>query len=70
MLAKTADRSVLGCMNDMAFRCEHAIADAGGLARTDSWHGFRCVRAEAVRLGRTAPLLPRRLSILAGCLRR
>jgi hypothetical protein len=22
-------------MNDMAFRCEHAIADAGGLARTD-----------------------------------
>ena len=24
LLAKTADRSVLGCMNDMAFRCEHA----------------------------------------------
>ncbi len=35
LLAKTADRSVMGCMNDMAFRCEHAIADAGGLARTD-----------------------------------
>jgi uncharacterized protein DUF6933 len=35
LLAKTADRSVLGCMNDMAFICEHAIADAGGLARTD-----------------------------------
>ena len=35
LLAKTADRSVLGCMNDMAFRCEHAIASAGGLARTD-----------------------------------
>ena len=35
LLARTADRSVLGCMNDMAFRCEHAIADAGGLARTD-----------------------------------
>ncbi len=35
LLAKTADRSVLGCMNDMAFRCEHAIAGAGGLARTD-----------------------------------
>ena len=33
LLAKTADRSVLGCMNDMAFMCEHAIADAGGLAR-------------------------------------
>ena len=35
LLAKTADRSVLGCMNDMAYRCEHVIADAGGLARTD-----------------------------------
>ena len=22
-------------MNDMAFRCEHAIGEAGGLARTD-----------------------------------
>ena len=33
--AKTADRSVPGCMNDMTFRCEHAIADAEGLARTD-----------------------------------
>ena len=31
-LAKTADRSVLGCMNDMAFLCEVAIAQAGGLA--------------------------------------
>jgi len=35
LLAKTADRSVLGCMNDMAFMCEHAIGNAGGLARTD-----------------------------------
>ena len=35
LLARTADRGVLGCMNDMAFRCEHAIAGAGGLARTD-----------------------------------
>ena len=35
LLAKTADRSVLGGMNDMASRCEHAIADAGGLPRTD-----------------------------------
>jgi len=34
LLAKTADRSVLGCMNDMAFLCEHAIAGAGVLART------------------------------------
>jgi Domain of unknown function (DUF6933) len=35
LLAKTADRSVLGCMNDMAFRCEHVIAEAQGLAGTD-----------------------------------
>jgi hypothetical protein len=35
LLAKTADRSVLGCMNDMAFVCEHAIGGSGGLARTD-----------------------------------
>jgi hypothetical protein len=34
-LAKTADRSVLGCMNDMAFLCEAAISRAGGLARCD-----------------------------------
>ena len=35
ILAKTADRSVLGCMNDMAFLCEVAISDAGGLAHCD-----------------------------------
>ncbi len=35
LLAKTADRSVLGCMNDMAVICEHATGGAGGLARTD-----------------------------------
>jgi hypothetical protein len=35
IVAKTADRSVLGCMNDMAFRCEAAITDAGGLAHID-----------------------------------
>ena len=33
--AKTADRSVLGCMNDMAYRCEVAIADSGSLRQTD-----------------------------------
>jgi hypothetical protein len=35
ILAKTADRGVLGCMNDMAFACEVAISDAGGLAHLD-----------------------------------
>ena len=34
-LAKTADRSVLGCMNDMAFMCETVTARSGGLAITD-----------------------------------
>lgn len=33
-IAKTADRSVLGCMNDMAFLCEVAVADAGGWPAT------------------------------------
>ncbi|MGC1286789.1 MAG: hypothetical protein WA895_28065 [Streptosporangiaceae bacterium] len=34
-MAKTADRSVLGCMNDMAFLGEVAISNAGGLAHCD-----------------------------------
>jgi len=33
--AKTADRSVLGCMNDMAYMCEAAIAKSGSLRNTD-----------------------------------
>jgi hypothetical protein len=35
LLAKTADRSVLGCMNDMAFMCEVSADRSGGLAATD-----------------------------------
>lgn len=35
VIAKTADRSVLGCMNDMAFLCEIVIGRSGGLASTD-----------------------------------
>ena len=35
ILAKTTDRSVLGCMNDMAFMCDHAINNSGGLLYTD-----------------------------------
>ncbi len=34
VLAETADRSVLGCMNDMAFLCEAAVDRSGGLAST------------------------------------
>ena len=35
ILARTADRSVLGCMNDMAVLCEQTITRSGGLSRTD-----------------------------------
>jgi hypothetical protein len=35
ILAKTADRSVLGCMTDMAFMCETVTTRSGGLAATD-----------------------------------
>jgi hypothetical protein len=35
VLAKTADRSVLGCMKDMAFLCETVTIRSGGLATTD-----------------------------------
>ena len=34
-LTTIADRSVRGCMNDIALLCEAAISDAGGLAHTD-----------------------------------
>jgi hypothetical protein len=35
ILARTVDRSVLGCMKGMAFHCEVAISDAGGLRHCD-----------------------------------
>src|SRR5229473_3987665 len=35
-LAKTASRSTLGFMNEMAFELRYLIADAGGLERCDS----------------------------------
>jgi hypothetical protein len=34
-LARTASRTVLGYMNEMARYCEYAIADSGGLGRCD-----------------------------------
>jgi hypothetical protein len=36
IVARTADRSVLGCMNDMALMCEYAVMDAGGLRNVDT----------------------------------
>jgi hypothetical protein len=35
IVARTADRSVLGCMNDMAVLCEDAIARSGGLRQAE-----------------------------------
>jgi hypothetical protein len=35
LIAKPADRSVLGCMNDRAFLCDIAVADARSLALVD-----------------------------------
>lgn len=35
MIAKTADRRVLGCMNDLAITCQAAANADGGLARLD-----------------------------------
>ena len=35
LVAKTADRSILGCMNDMAFMCETMTDRSGGLVDTD-----------------------------------
>jgi hypothetical protein len=34
-IAKTVDRQVLGCMNELALICQSTSADAGGLARLD-----------------------------------
>ena len=36
IVARTADRSVLGCMNDMALMCEYAVVDSGGLPHVDT----------------------------------
>jgi len=35
LVARTADRSVLGCMTDMAILCEHAIGESGGQRHAD-----------------------------------
>jgi len=57
LLAKTADRSIPGCMNDMAFMCEHAIAEAGGLARTDlAKPTSRCAATSAAHAVTALPL--------------
>jgi hypothetical protein len=34
-VVKTSSRSVLGCMNDMAYWCSFAVADSGGIDHLD-----------------------------------
>jgi len=44
VVTKTADRSVLGCMNDMALMCESLVTVSGGLQQCDVAvlnHGLR-----------------------------
>ena len=57
LLAKTADRSVLGCMNDMAFLCEAAISDAGGLAHIDPGELNHALHPTSTALAATGPRL-------------
>jgi hypothetical protein len=68
-VAKTASRSVLGCMNEMAFYLDYAVADAGGLSRCDSNALNRHLRRRLhSRDGYATPLelVARRLSRTAG----
>ena len=44
VLAKTADRSILGCMNDMALMCEAVTTRSGGLPATDTADLNRALR--------------------------
>lgn len=53
-LAKTESRSVLGYMNEMAWFCEYAVGNAGGLARCDARELNRKLRRE-LHLSRQPP---------------
>jgi hypothetical protein len=56
-VAKTADRSVLGCMNDMAFICEVSIDRSGGLEGIDIAELNRALRRNINRpRGYTPPV--------------
>ena len=56
LVARTAGRSVLGCMNDMAVLCEHEIATPGGLRQADL-AGLNLCRSNT-RFGGSPALLP------------
>ena len=53
-LARTANRAVLGYMNEMARYCEYAVADQGGLGRCDVDSLNRGLRRE-LHLSRRPP---------------
>jgi hypothetical protein len=53
-LAKTASRTVLGYMNEMARFCEYAVAESGGLAGSDVQQMNRELRRE-LHLSRKSP---------------
>ena len=53
-LAKTASRTVLGYMNDMARFCEYAVDESGGLARSDVQEMNRELRRQ-LHLSRQPP---------------
>ena len=64
-LAKTASRSTLGFMNEMAFELRYLIADAGGLGRCDIDalnHGLRRTLRNRGEYVRPIELVARRLT--------
>jgi len=72
-IAKTADRSVLGCMNDMGHMCRFTVEDAGSLERCDLGAlNHRLRRTILGPLGSTYPieLVLERVGDLGPCPRR
>ena len=63
-LGKTASRSTLGFMNEMAFELRYLIADAGGLGRCDIVlnHGLRRTLRNRGEYVRPIELVARRLT--------
>ena len=56
-VAKTANRSVLGCMNDLATQCHYSVEDAASLDLLDVEQGNRRLRRTILGpLGSTYPI--------------
>lgn len=56
LLARTADRIALGCMNDVAFRCRHAVANAGARSGELESLNYRLRRNVSGALGYERPV--------------